>query len=167
MGDAVHTDIIERKSKGDQTMTTTLSAFTYRKKGINAYLRKLDISPTGNIKKTDYFWPERGQESYQGKKSKVNFDLTKLENGYYEFLRCSGESRSSISFLHIQNAEIKQEWESINDLIQGFLPEFPQLTGTPKQISWAENIRLKAFRKGFDCSETEAKWWIDNRKEFI
>lgn len=50
----------------------------------------------------------------------------------------------------------------------------PELTGTPKQIAWAETIRgcacedfanAKAKKPAWDalCSKTEASWWIDHR----
>jgi len=52
--------------------------------------------------------------------------------------------------------------------------ELPALTGTEKQIAWAEDIRIrgaamfvkaKAQQKAWDLfnSKTDAKWWIDNR----
>jgi hypothetical protein len=50
--------------------------------------------------------------------------------------------------------------------------ELPALTGTPKQIAWAEKIRLEAYNsyanRGFEyiASETSAAWWIDRRHDY-
>lgn len=71
---------------------------------------------------------------------------------------------------------------------------FPELTGTPKRVSWAEKIRAELINKvdylrkslvfsdekekdvsdqGFHLflqqwqQQTDAKWWIDNRKTTV
>lgn len=47
----------------------------------------------------------------------------------------------------------------------------PALTGTPKQIAWAEKIRAEKYDmfkgRGFDyiANETSAAWWIDHRND--
>lgn len=65
-------------------------------------------------------------------------------------------------------------------------PELPDLNGTPKQKSWAESIRMKAYeyhqtlcrkdtiypgttRKMVETllKEKAAGWWINNRRHFL
>ena len=51
--------------------------------------------------------------------------------------------------------------------------DLPELTGTPKQISWAETLRNKVFRElneeapaefvDWLKGQTESRFWIDNR----
>lgn len=46
----------------------------------------------------------------------------------------------------------------------------PTLTGTPKQIVWASDIRARFISAGGDTrlvsAHTDARWWIDNRYAF-
>ncbi len=64
------------------------------------------------------------------------------------------------------------EARKTNELMEAL--DAPELNGTPKQVSWAEDIRRKyalefALQKPSQefwdafCSITEAKWWIDNK----
>lgn len=67
----------------------------------------------------------------------------------------------------------EEAMKEVEEIFQGL--EFAPLTGSPKQILWAETLRRTAVAKvhkkrapidvlNFMCTITESWWWIDNRK---
>lgn len=79
--------------------------------------------------------------------------------------------------------QIEKSNEAVAELIP--VEQKVELTGSPKQIAWAKDLRHKFICKSMDVAEyevefelykpyakwlveakTEAKWWIDNRFNF-
>jgi len=69
----------------------------------------------------------------------------------------------------------EQKKSALNSAVKNV--EFVELSGSEKQISWADTIRKEAVAKVIDHNppeefyqklnaKTEASWWIDNRYNF-
>lgn len=130
----------------------------------------------------------------------VTFEIT--EDGIYEICDANfGGRKRRITFILVQNGEITCESELLNECEkrQSGFPEWtieeqdnapmisdrtvtpeglPKLTGTTRQIEWAESLRDRALQyiweQGWHGTEerfitdmrrlpTDAKWWIENR----
>lgn len=78
-------------------------------------------------------------------------------------------------------AEVKEETKEEPEEEPEEEHEMVDLTGTEKQVAWASKIRAQAVEMAINAadelstrtefwdminSETEARWWIDNREEF-
>ncbi|WP_273728865.1 hypothetical protein [Brucella gallinifaecis] len=101
-----------------------------------------------------------------------------LEQKLADFNKAETESRKEMDEKHDKAYEIYQDIEST---IAGYERTHP-LTGSPKQIAWANQIRESAFtslvfddpdnaemriQRTLDNPERQkAKFWIDNRKSF-
>lgn len=151
----------------------TLQLIHYGKKGIYAYLCSVKVE---GIK------IERGvfvngtpieqdkQDFHRGKSATVEFDLSKFEDGWYEYKEASGH-RAKSAFIEIVKGEIKQEVESAQELIDLLnpVPELPELEGSSRQVEWAEQIRATAIRGGFPIDKAakypQAKTWINSREK--
>lgn len=148
----------------------------YGRKGIYAYLCPLKIEK-GSLTRGHFYNADpidegdNKQRFYQGKSSTVQLDLSKFEDGLYEWKEAVGH-KSRLGYLKLENGRIVQEWETSQEMIEDVdpLPTLPDLEGTPKQIDWASSIREKALRKGFPLEKAvkvvSAKAWIDNRDKF-
>ncbi|MGE5631401.1 MAG: hypothetical protein ACM3TR_09930 [Caulobacteraceae bacterium] len=64
-----------------------------------------------------------------------------------------------------------KEQEAKRQAVMDACKSLPDLTGTPKQIAWAEKIRADKHNmfkgRGFTyiANETSAAWWIDHRND--
>lgn len=148
----------------------------YGRKGIYAYLCPLTIK--GNKIERGHFHNadpidegDNKQRFYQGKSANVEFDLSKFENGFLVLKEANGHKERR-GYLKIEAGSISDEWETQQEmLVAEFpVPELPELEGTPKQVDWANSIREKAIRAGYQVEKavkvTSAKVWIDNRSKF-
>jgi hypothetical protein len=154
-----------------------LTLTTYGRKGNYAYLAPISIKDgainrdnfiNGNPPKEDKY---NRQRVYQGKSGYVQIDTSKLNDGFYERKNAASQGRKAdIDYLEIKSGRVTREGLSKSDVI-GILapvPKLPKLSGSDRQISWAEAIREKAIRAGLSpekaATKTEAKFWIDNRE---
>lgn len=153
---------------------TILKLSSYRKKGINAYLKGVDSD--------QYLYgspatPEDQQQAYKSKLHTISIDLSQLVDGMYVYKEAGGADFNKIRYgwIKIKAGEIIDEGQG-NPPPQTLnqYPELPELLGSPKQIAWAEKIRLEAldwnYKHGFEFIDSDisklppsAKWWIDNR----
>jgi hypothetical protein len=160
-----------------------LTLTDYRKKGANAYLVPVKIE-NGNIVRGSF---QNGQtDDYAragaGKSNTVTIDLSKSKDGWYEYQEGERASRNIYrGYIKVENGKIVDE-VSRDQLKKGgskqaFLSKVapvqsqPELSGSQKQVSWAESIREKAIRSGKitesqASSRTDSRWWIDNRSRF-
>lgn len=153
---------------------STLTLTNYSRKGIHAYLAPLTVRK-GDLHRERFIngKPVDKDLYYKGKSVEVTFDLSSLPNGLYEWSEYDRVTYKKASgFVNIENGEITEDL-SKDEVLQLLapLPELPVLNGTPKQVSWAEDIRSRAIRSGKvsleDASkETSAKYWIEHRDEF-
>lgn len=159
--------------------------FEYRSKGCPGYLAKLELDGNKIVKRD--FVPEsrRGDSDdrcFRGKHSPKYFDVDKLENGIYEAKGWNQSvmagKREITEYYEITGGEIIWCAEKLEEL-PIFQPEeavtLPDLEGSPKQISWAEDIRSKlvayctAKQKPIPewmLQQQSAKFFIDNRAKF-
>ena len=119
------------------------------------------------------FLTNRKADSFTTSAKDVHYEIS--EDGIYEICDANfGGRKRNIKFLKIENGEIVQESETLIALQVGDI-ELPELTGSAKQVSWAESIREKMIAKLKEMGKevpdwafvrTEAKFWIDNRDKF-
>lgn len=153
-------------------MTMKLTLSTYRKKGINAYLKVGDNYLYGKPAT-----PQDAENAYKNKLHTVEIDLSTLPDGYYSYKEAGGAdfNKSRYGWIKVIGGEIEDSGLGDPPLNLKLLPPLPALTGSDKQIAWAEKIRFDAMRwnykHGWEFGEkdiailpTEAKWWIDNRE---
>jgi hypothetical protein len=151
----------------------TLQLTHYGRKGIYAYLSAVEVDGT-DIKRGAFVngSPIADDENnyHRGKASTVEFDLAKFADGWYEWKEASGHKASS-GFFRLKNGEIVERCDSKTELVDLLnpVPELPELEGSDRQVSWAEQIRATAIRGGFPAKNaakyTTAKTWIDNRSK--
>lgn len=158
------------------TESQKLQLTHYGRKGIYAYLCPLTINGS-KIERGDFYSGEPLDEGdnkeryYRGKSATVEINLGKFDDGLYEYKEAVGHKERR-SYLRVESGRIAKEWETLQEMMNEVnpVPELPELEGTPKQVSWAENIREKAVRNGFPVEKakkvTSAKLWIDNRSKF-
>lgn len=76
------------------------------------------------------------------------------------------ERRRAEMLAKATEAAERQKAEALARIAEADLPE---LTGSPKQIAWGNDIRARLFARKADDprlrSQTAAKWWIDHRTE--
>jgi hypothetical protein len=152
---------------------TKLQLNHYGKRGIYAYLCPIKLN--GSQIERGSFLNGKPVESnkedyYKGKLATVEFDLSPLPSGVYEYKEAAGH-KSSCGYLKIENGKITQEFSTVADLVDSLspLPPMPELEGTARQVEWAENIRATAIRNGFPVQSalkySSAKIWIDSREK--
>ena len=121
------------------------------------------------------------KDYFSGNLIEVEFDLSILEEGWYEWEQCI-EYKRKTGYIYIEKGEITDECDLASELIDILNPleelidlekleELPELEGTDRQIEWAIDIRKNAIRKGLRIDEASeiisAKTWINNRKKYI
>lgn len=172
---------------------------SYRKKGINAYLAIVG----GGIDLMDFgtpATPEDAEKAHQSRSHTVTIDLGTKTDGDYYYKEAQGY-KSTQGWLRIKAGEIAEEWNSLIEYQKAVIVApiantesqsiaLPDLEGSEKQISWAEQIRTKAISEAIiyhaalkidDVFESKltndqivlkfskyksAKWWIDRRDDF-
>jgi hypothetical protein len=160
----------------------TLNLWSYRKKGINAYLKAQGADHTAAMY-GEPASPGDREAAYKSKLHEVSIDLGKLPDGTYEYKEAGGADRtkSRYGWIKVQGGEIVDEGEgSAPTGREGALLGLPDLTGSARQVAWATQLRDAAtnyiWKQGWhgDYSQlsrdmgklpTEAKWWIDNRSK--
>lgn len=119
------------------------------------------------------FLTNRKADSFTTSAKEIHYEIS--EDGIYEICDANfGGRKRNIKFIKVEDGEIAQEAEMLSALQVADI-ELPKLTGSVKQVSWAESIRekmvakLKGMGKGIPdwvFIRTEAKFWIDNRDKF-
>lgn len=153
---------------------STLTLVNYGRKGVYAYLSPIEIRK-GDIHRQRFIngKPANKDLYYRGKVVEVEFDITSLPDGIYEWAEYNKTTyKRDSGFIRIENGEIAEDLtkDEVLQLLSP-LPELPTLNGTPKQVAWAEDIRSRAIRSGRvpledACQETSARYWIEHRDEF-
>lgn len=156
--------------------TQKLQLTNYKRKGIYAYLCPLTINGS-NIERGDFHngnpvdEGDNKERYYRGKPATVEIDLSKFEDGLYEYKEAVGHKERR-GYLRVEAGRIAKEWDSQQEMMDEAspVPELPELEGTPRQVDWAESIREKAIRNGFPVEKAakviSAKLWIENRSKF-
>jgi hypothetical protein len=126
-----------------------LNLESYRSKSINAYLVKL-YGLNFNAVEMDFGKPLTDRDKAAANKSKshtVGIDLGAKLDGYYRYKEASGH-RIREGWLLIRNAEVVEEWATEEDYAiahANAICKFPELQGTDKQVTWANQIRAKVI----------------------
>lgn len=160
----------------------TLQLTNYKRKAIYAYLCPVSVV-AGQIQRGQFCNGkpvedgENENRYFCGKSATVEFDLSKFEDGVYEWKEAVGH-KSSTGFIRVVDGDIISEWETSQELIASEVAqvllnqsvELPPLEGSERQIVWAEQIRQKAIAQGYSAEKAakvvSAKKWIDNRDKF-
>jgi len=160
----------ELENLEEQRKDTKIEVFSYRYKGVNAY-----IVPLGGSKHDYYYgkpstqWDE--QLAHRSKRHSVTFDLNKLTDGLYRlqgYDKCTG--KSYYRYFKIENHKVVDDADTEKELLPPVVPNLPELEGSPKQIKWANDIREQMIKKFLDndkelhsqfFTETSAKKYID------
>lgn len=119
------------------------------------------------------FLNSRKADSFTTSAKDVHYEIS--EDGIYEICDANfGERKRNIRFIKVESGNIVEESKSLSALqVAGI--ELPELTGSTKQVDWAEAIREKLIAKlkgknkeipDWVCLKTEANFWIDNRHLF-
>jgi hypothetical protein len=151
-------DFSSRRSNGSIGLITadcwSRSAISRRPKPSNA------ITPSWKC----LTWRHNLTETASGKPGAVhNPDLGRIQNT----LRAGGDVTAALAEIagRIQKAAAK--FDAADEKVAGALP---MLSGSPRQIAWATEIRAKAAEKNSKLSAlktaTSAKYWIENRAKF-
>jgi hypothetical protein len=151
---------------------TFIYLFSYRRKGINAYLIKEQVGAYPLFGKP--VSEKDRQAAYRGKLHQIQIRVDNLPDGIYKKVEAGGGSFNKVQreYLKIQDgAVVAQSWD-MAELID--LPKtLPELIGTPKQVAWAENLRSRIISQSakdgnsipeYVYSQTSATWYIDNRE---
>lgn len=153
---------------------STLTLVNYSRKGVHAYIAPITLRK-GDLHRQRFIngKPVDKDLYYRGKPVEVEFDLSSIPNGIYEWSEYDRSTyKKSSGFIKVESGEITEDLTK-DEVLQLLapLPELPILNGTPKQIAWAEDIRSRAIRSGKvslpdACQETSARYWIEHRDEF-
>lgn len=149
-----------------------INAVDCRKKGNHAYLAALTLKD-GEIVDRDFHNPSSfaNDRHYAGRSCDCEFDLgdLKFPDGYAHCRDGNhASSHADNRYFLIKDFEVVKTFDSLEEMLKDAIPspEFPDLEGTPRQVSWAETIRTRCFRKKAiaDFANSSAKYWIDNFK---
>ena len=173
----------QRKAKLQEPKGDILELTDYGRKGANAYLVPVTVE-NGQVVRGSF---ESGKSSDYaragaGKANNVSIDLSNKKDGWYEYQEGAyGSNRVYRGYIKVEGGRITDQIErdrtTGGGATQAFLKKvapvsaMPELSGSPKQQSWAESIREKAVRSGKISAEraatqTDSRWWIDNRTKF-
>ncbi len=162
----------------------TIRLTDYGRKGIHAYVCPIEVVK-GSVVRGIFINGVGSTEAdvqrlRKGQSCAVDICIDGL-NGFCEYKEANGH-KASYGYLRIEDGAVVEEWDSKNEMVEAIAgklagdQKLPALTGSEKQISWAETIRAKrisALMGGsvtvlpdYVAIQTEAKWWIDNRGNF-
>lgn len=129
----------------------TFTLETYRYKGINAYCAPCNASGEVDLAKADYGKPVAGQEDLANRQKRHEVIIEISGNGYYcykEVTPASSTVGAKYGWLIVEGGEVVEEFESKAKFVQYVTAQsfvLPELTGSSKQIAWAEKIRAEAI----------------------